>query len=439
MADDYSPVLAPDDEEEQKKKWQGIPYDYSPVPSAPATEPAPTSAGKWQSVTQPPPDLPLEQPQGPKRPEWKDYAPAERHGWGKFGSIMASLNPIANDIVNQRPLRNAERNYQGATSDYDKNFQEQSEAPLRAAQTHEAEARAKSLENPPDKVGQTPEEQTLHDLMTGENGQPRVNPKTGKPFSYLEAYEATKQAAQDVKPEGKPDSPEQQFLDEYQRTHQGATLADAVKAYAAATQKPERAGADDARVERSYQATVGRFDKLRKPVEDRAERIARLEDTLNQGTPQADALIAPELLTVMAGGQGSGLRMNEAEIARIIGGRTNWEALKAAIGKWQMNPSEGFAITPAQREQVRALFGAIKERVNHKMQAIDEESQNLADENDPKEHRQIYNRLQHRLSEIDTGQGEATVKMKAPNGNIKNVPADQVGHYKSLGAVPVAP
>lgn len=46
----------------------------------------------------------------------------------------------------------------------------------------------------------TPEEQTLHDLMTGENGNPRVNPETGKPFTYLEAYKATNAA----KAEGKP-------------------------------------------------------------------------------------------------------------------------------------------------------------------------------------------------------------------------------------------
>ena len=37
----------------------------------------------------------------------------------------------------------------------------------------------------------------------------------------------------------------------------------------------------------------------------------------------------------MAGGQGNGLRMNEAEISRIVGGRTNWESFKAKLGAWQ--------------------------------------------------------------------------------------------------------
>lgn len=52
-----------------------------------------------------------------------------------------------------------------------------------------------------DDVGKTPEEGTLHDLMTGENGQPRINPETKKPYTYLEAYGAVKQAAQNVKPD----------------------------------------------------------------------------------------------------------------------------------------------------------------------------------------------------------------------------------------------
>lgn len=50
------------------------------------------------------------------------------------------------------------------------------------------------------KIGTTPEAETLHDLMTGDNGQPRVNPKTGKPYQYLEAFQDVYQAKQDVKP-----------------------------------------------------------------------------------------------------------------------------------------------------------------------------------------------------------------------------------------------
>jgi hypothetical protein len=149
-----------------------------------------------------------------------------------------------------------------------------------------------------------------------------------------------------------------------------------------------------ARSDRSYQFHASQINGLRKPIEDRAERIARVEDTLAQGTPQADALIAPELLSVMAGGAGSGVRQNEAELARIVGGRTNWESLKAKVNAWQLDPNKGFALTPAQREQTRALFGTVKDRVSRKMQAIDAANQQLIDTDDPKEHRRISQEIE---------------------------------------------
>lgn len=200
MAEDYAPAIAPDDEEERQRLLANGGYT-APAPAAPppaSIASAPTSP----DLVPPAPTIP--RIAEPKEPKWSDYAPPERHGWGKFGSIIATLTPTSNEIVNARPLRTAERNYKAATGEYEKGEAERketSEEALRSAQAGEAQARAESLRNPPEKTGTTPEAQTLHDLMTGENGQPRLNPETKKPYSYLEAYQATKQAAQDVKPE----------------------------------------------------------------------------------------------------------------------------------------------------------------------------------------------------------------------------------------------
>jgi hypothetical protein len=191
------------------------------------------------------------------------------------------------------------------------------------------------------------------------------------------------------------------------------------------------------RSDRSYQFHAGRIDALRKPIEERAERIARVEDTLAQGTPQADALIAPELLSVMAGGAGSGVRQNEAELARIVGGRTNWETLKAKVNAWQLNPNKGFALTPAQREQTRALFGSVKDRVSRKMQAIDAANQQLVDSDDPKEHRRIYQQLTKTLGDIDTGRaGGGQIQVTDPNGGVHTFP-DQASadRFKKLAGI----
>jgi hypothetical protein len=198
----------------------------------------------------------------------------------------------------------------------------------------------------------------------------------------------------------------------------------------------DTSGRDEARGDRSYQFHTGLINKMREPVESRMERVSRLEDTLNQGTPQADALVAPELLSVMAGGQGSGLRMNEAEIARIVGGRTNWETLKAKLGAWQTDPNKGFALTPDQREQTRQLFSAVKDRVSKKMAAIDEESENLSGTDSAAEHRRIYNRLQQRLSKIDAGSGQGQVTVTDPNGGVHTF-SDQASadRFKKLAKI----
>lgn len=87
------------------------------------------------------------------------------------------------------------------------------------AQTAHEQAQTEALQHPQPKVGETGEEQTIHDLMTGEGGQPRLNPKTNKPYTYLEAFEATKQAAQDVKPEPNPNDFEKFYADWIKDNH----------------------------------------------------------------------------------------------------------------------------------------------------------------------------------------------------------------------------
>ncbi len=161
-----------------------------------------------------------------------------------------------------------------------------------------------------------------------------------------------------------------------------------------------------ARADRSYQFNTAQLDKLASPLEERTARLLRLEDTINQQTPQADALIAPELLTVMAGGQGSGLRMNEAEIARIVGGRTNWESLQAAVNKWRVDPSKGLSVTPAQRDQIRSLLGVVRDRVNQKQAILDQARQALINTDDLAEHRKIVANAHSALSAVDQGTPE---------------------------------
>jgi hypothetical protein len=162
---------------------------------------------------------------------------------------------------------------------------------------------------------------------------------------------------------------------------------------------------DNARSDKSYQFSSGQLDKVGTPIEQAIQRFGRLKDTLNQNTPQADALVAPELLTVMAGGAGSGLRMNEAEISRIVGGRSNLESLKAALNKWQIDPSKALSITDAQRGQIRSLMDEVHGKLLQKQSVLDQARQDLVNEDDPFKHRMIVSKARQELTKIDMGQG----------------------------------
>jgi hypothetical protein len=158
----------------------------------------------------------------------------------------------------------------------------------------------------------------------------------------------------------------------------------------------------DARSDRGYQQANTQLTNLRKPLADQAERLSRLVSSINQMTPQADALLAPELLTVMAGGQGSGLRMNEAEISRIVGGRSKFESLKAALNQWSLDPSKALSITSEQRQEMRALVREVAQRSSQRLKDIDAANTALIDAPDVESQRRIVAGVKSKLDEAGT-------------------------------------
>ena len=171
-------------------------------------------------------------------------------------------------------------------------------------------------------------------------------------------------------------------------------------------------------VEESYGRNTSLIEKQRQPIDAQIQRLGRVNDTINQGSPQADSLIAPELLSVMAGGQGSGLRMNEAEISRIVGGRNNWQDLKAKLMAWQADPTKPFSFTTEQRAQTRALLGVVTQKLNQKEDLLNSAQQTVATSQDPLEHRRAVANLQQQLTAIDNPPQEAArPKLQAQQGS----------------------
>jgi hypothetical protein len=194
-------------------------------------------------------------------------------------------------------------------------------------------------------------------------------------------------------------------------------------------------GRGDARLDKSYQFNQAKLDKARTPIDQLSARFGRLQDTLAQGSPQADALVAPELLTVMAGGQGSGLRMNEAEIARVVGGRNKWQDLQAAVNKWKTDPNAANSITPDQRAQIHALITVVGQKITGKQQILSDAQDQLLGAPDVNSHRRILADTQNKLDRIDAGKGGA-VQVTAPDGSVHTfADAASANNFKQMAGI----
>lgn len=332
----------------------------------------------------------------------------------------------------------------------------EAEAAKAQAEANKANAEAKVAGNP--KEGLTPEEVTIHDLMTGNNGQPRINPKTQQPYTYFDAYTDVMQAKADTKPEthapiGKdsatqynarilrelkvnPKTTVDTLPPEYEVKETDTDAQAKAKLEAAKDLVTGAAGQQhitvstgnqaNARSDKSYQFNSTQLEKLRAPVEQRMDRMSTLLPNINLKSPQADSLLAPEILSVVAGGQGSGLRMNEAELSRIAGGATKWTELKTALNKWSLDPNHA-TFTDEQRQQMFQIAQLAAEKYQKKLDILNAAEQSLLESEDPKQHRAITAKAKKDLDAIDKG-----INQNAENQNAgeperpANVPANYV-------------
>ena len=244
--------------------------------------------------------------------------------------------------------------------------------------------------------------------------------KQGEKSDALAASQSDKQAAFD----------ERTANDKAMRNFQGAMVGIAQQNVNTAAAKPSPGDAQ------SWDKHMKMIETVGKPVADRMERLVRLEDSLHSKTGVADSVIAPELMTAMAGGAGSGVRITNAEINAVLHGRSTIENFKGMLQKIQ----NGQAITPEQRQQMLDLVGVVKNKVSQKSDAIQAAREALGNVADPQEHNRIYTGLQKSLAAIDSGGGSSAqvggglVSMVAPDGRPLQVPAEKVAELEAAGA-----
>jgi hypothetical protein len=132
--------------------------------------------------------------------------------------------------------------------------------------------------------------------------------------------------------------------------------------------------------------------------------------------------------------------MTEAEIARIVGGRSNWQNLQAAAQKWSLDPSKASSITPAQRGQIRSLVNAIADKMTTQQNVYNYSRQQLLGTTDPGQRRQIVSTAAQQSMRIntapETGAGGAPAagftRIQASDGTQHDIPTQNLDAARKI-------
>jgi hypothetical protein len=167
-----------------------------------------------------------------------------------------------------------------------------------------------------------------------------------------------------------------------------------------------------------------------KPINDLSSRLSRLDDTLAAGSPQADATAAGQIIQIMEGGTGSGIRISKDLLDKTMGGVGKWEKLKSDFNTWNMDPKKANSILPEQRQQIRDMTALIRNKVNQKQAALNNAYDTVTNSDDVNVHRGAVNDARKSFQNIDnigggTGPAQGT-GIQIPNAPPRppNVPSD---------------
>ena len=312
----------------------------------------------------------------------------------------------------------------------------QAQAPLREAQTREAEARAAEATAAAGKAGK-PEniQQEYADAIIDALNNNR-NPATDQRVQALKPYIPTTEKPEDAELQAESAwlaRPENKGKDQADAKVWYSKLTPAARSefHIVTPKEPNpytdwKAQNPGGKVEDYLKATSGaratgaaggkEAQNLDNIIQE-TNQAHELATEANNGNAEADVALTLTFFKVMKGQGGSNIRFTEPERKFILGARNTGQGL-VAFGQKVLG--EGQALTPDQRAkmvQVIDMYGHAAQTAYDRIQSggtVEEHKAGTA----PKE-------------------GGGTVKMKAPDGTVRPVPANQVDHYKKLGATVV--
>jgi hypothetical protein len=134
------------------------------------------------------------------------------------------------------------------------------------------------------------------------------------------------------------------------------------------------------------------------------ERVDRAQKVLSSPNFLADAIAAPEVLQIMAGGMGSGLRMTDAELNRVNNAQTKLDQLKGELAKYGLGTP--VTIQARMREQMRVLVDTVAKARARKAKLMEETLRRIDDADT--------------MSDVDKLHADY---MGARNGGAENMPS----------------
>ena len=379
----------------------------------------------------------------------------------RFGQFIPGTSGYHNNLVASQKSALGEE--QAGAKSAAEVAREEAQTEQAKAQAGEATARASSLTNPPDPKEWTQVTEPIIDPAHPDNG-PQVayvnkNDPTKIQFLGQAAAKPTEDktaASVHVLPDGtvvsvthdaktgaskadvvykgdpKEAPPKVVQLEKNGKPHQVLVKEDGteIKDLGETGEKPPtvNVNAETGALDRESTHYAKTHDKAVTDANSQLDKIADARAMVN-GSAEAQATGIPKVLTALVSGAGSGVRITQPELNMIAKARGIGGDVEAFVQKL----SSGKKLTPDQQKQLTGLLDDVHDRVIYK-QGIEQEALDKINSGASRNEIIAADKDARKLMADYEG---GTVKMKAPDGTVKQVPSDQAIHYKSMGAVQV--
>ena len=158
----------------------------------------------------------------------------------------------------------------------------------------------------------------------------------------------------------------------------------------------------------SYTQNNSELDKIGNPIEQTAQKVADIKDLMAENSPQAWANIPAKVLSLTAGGTGSGLRMNQALLDKELGGAGKWAELQGKFQAWNPNSAKASEISDAQKAQFKSVVASLEKQIQARLDVVNGARTDLLGAgNDVNQHRKIVLGVHQKLQGLDQQAGQA--------------------------------